>query len=333
MTNPGIMTVISATETGGPEVLCANTTLIPQPGEDELLIRVSAAGVNRPDILQRQGLYPPPKGASEILGLEIAGEVVACGSGVQRFAEGDTVCALVSGGGYASYCVVPEATALPIPAGLDHVQAASLPETFFTVWHNVFERAQLRPGEVFLVHGGTSGIGITAIQMAKAFGARVFTTARTAEKCAFCEQLGTERAINYTEEDFVKVIKDATNGRGANVILDMVGGDYIDRNIKVAAEDGRINQIAFLRGSKAEVDFMRLMLKRITLTGSTLRARPLAVKAQIAAALEEKVWPLIASGVIKPVIDSTYPLDQAADAHRRMESSAHIGKIVLTVEH
>lgn len=333
MTVPQTMTAITIIRPGGPDVLQPAARSVPQPEEGEVLVRVHAAGVNRPDILQREGLYPPPKGASDIPGLELAGEVVACGPGTARFVPGDMICALVSGGGYAPYCAVPEATALPVPPGLDPVQAASLPETFFTVWHNVFERSALKAGEVFLVHGGTSGIGVAAIQIARAFGARVFATARTDEKCAACRRLGAERAINYSKEDFVKVIRDATDGHGADVILDMVGGDYIDRNIKAAAEDGRINQIAFLRGSKAEADFMRLMLKRITLTGSTLRARPLAVKAAIARALEEKVWPFVASGAIKPVIDSTFPLEQASQAHRRMETTAHIGKIVLTIAH
>lgn len=247
-----------------------------------------------------------------------------------RFAAGDQLCALLTGGGYAQYCLAAEAAALPIPAGLDPVQAAALPETFFTVWHNVFERARLQPGETFLVHGGASGIGAAAIQLAKAFGARVFATARGPEKCAFCEKLGAGKGIDYEKEDFVEAIRQASQGRGADVILDMVGGDYIERNMQAAAEDGRIMQIAFLRGSSAKVDFMRLMLKRITLSGSTLRARPVAVKARIARALEEKVWPLLAAGKIKPVIDSVYPLPEAAAAHRRMESNEHRGKIVLT---
>ncbi|RIA47813.1 NAD(P)H-quinone oxidoreductase [Dichotomicrobium thermohalophilum] len=326
---PEQMTAISITEPGGPEVLQPHQMEVPEPGPCEVLVRLAAAGVNRPDVMQRQGMYPPPKGASPIPGLEVAGEVVAAGPEVTRYKPGDQVCALVTGGGYADYCVASEGATLPVPAGMDVIEAAALPETFFTVWINVFERAGLQPGEVFLVHGGTSGIGTTAIQLASALGARVFATARGPEKGAICTELGAERAIDYETEDFVEVVKSATDGHGADVILDMVGGDYIQRNIACAAEDGRIHQIAFLRGSKVEVDFMRMMLKRITLTGSTLRARPTSVKAHVARALEEKVWPLLASGKVRPVIDSRYPLTDAAEAHRRMESSAHVGKILL----
>lgn len=326
---PEQMTAIAISQPGGPEQLQPQRVTAPAPQADEVLIKVAAAGINRPDVMQRQGLYPPPKGASPIPGLEIAGEVVAVGSNVTRYGSGDRVCALVTGGGYAEYCVASEGAALPVPAGMDVIEAAALPETFFTVWANVFERAGLQAGEVFLVHGGTSGIGTTAIQLASAFGARVFTTARGPEKGAICTELGAERAIDYETEDFVDVVKSATAGRGADVILDMVGGDYIPRNIAVAAEDGRIHQIAFLRGSKVEVDFMRLMLKRITLTGSTLRARPASVKARIARALEETVWPLLASGNVRPIIDSRFALADAAEAHKRMESNAHIGKILL----
>lgn len=326
---PDAMTAIIIGQPGGPEVLRAQEMARPEPGAGEVLIKVAAAGVNRPDVLQRQGLYPPPKDASPVPGLEIAGEVVALGPDAARFSPGDHVCALVAGGGYAEYCVAAECATLPVPRGMDVTDAAALPETFFTVWVNVFESAGLKPGEVFLVHGGTSGIGTTAIQLARAFGARVFATARGEAKCAVCRELGAERAIDYEAEDFVEVVKAETGGQGADVILDMVGGDYVQRNIAAAAEDGRIHQIAFLRGSKVEVDLMRLMLKRITLTGSTLRARPLDVKARIARALEDKVWPLLENGTVRPVIDSRFALMDAAGAHARMESNAHIGKIVL----
>jgi len=326
---PADMTGIAITAPGGPEVLQPQQMAVPQPGAGEVLIRVAAAGINRPDVFQREGKYPAPKDASPLPGLEIAGEIVALGPDTQRYSIGDQVCALISGGGYAEYCVAPEATTLPVPAGLDITEAAALPETVFTVWVNVFERAALKPGEVFLVHGGTSGIGTTAIQLASAFGARVFTTARGAEKCAICKKLGAERAIDYESEDFVSVVKSETDGHGADVILDMVGGDYVQRNIAVAAEDGRIGQIAFLRGAKVEVDFTRLMLKRITLTGSTLRARTLSVKARIADAVEANVWPLVETGEFRPVIDSRFKLSEAAQAHARMESGAHIGKILL----
>ena len=330
MTLPAHMTSIAITEPGGPEVLQPVQTVLPRPGPGELLVRVEAAGVNRPDVMQRKGLYPPPPGASEIPGLEVAGEVVELGAGVTRFCPGDKVAALVTGGGYAQYCVADARAALPFPAGFDALHAAALPETYFTVWQNVFERGRLRAGESFLVHGGSSGIGTTAIQLAKAFRATVFTTAGSAEKCAACEKLGADHAINYKQADFVAVIKDLTGGRGIDLILDMVGGDYFQRNLLTAAEDGRIHQIAFMNGPKATVDFTRMMLKRITLTGSTLRARSMEVKGQLARALEEQVWPLLAEGRIKPVIDSSFPLEQAANAHRRMDSLAHIGKIVLT---
>lgn len=331
MTFPDSMSAIFAREPGGPEVLHLDQVSPPLPGAGEVIIKVAAAGVNRPDVFQRQGLYPAPKGASPILGLEAAGVIAAVGDGVKRFRVGDKVCALLSGGGYAEYCAADEGSVLPIPQGLTDIEAASLPETFFTVAHNVFDRGELKAGESFLVHGGASGIGVTAIQLAKAFGARVFTTAGSDEKCAFCLSLGAEKAINYNREDFVEVLREATGGLGVDLILDMVGGEYIDRNIRICAEDGRIVQIAFLRGAKAQVDFMRLMLKRITLTGSTLRARPPAIKAEIAQYLEAQVWPLLASGAIKPIVDSTFPLAEAATAHVRMESNDHIGKIVLTV--
>lgn len=324
------MTAIGIAQPGGPEVLEARTVPVPEPSSGQLLVAVAAAGVNRPDVLQRMGLYPAPKGASEIPGLEIAGEVVATGPDTGRFAVGDSVCALVSGGGYAEFCLADDVAALPVPASLNLVQAAALPETFFTVWHNVFERGALAAGEWLLVHGGSSGIGTTAIQLASALGAKVLTTAGSPEKCKACEKLGAIRAINYREEDFIDVVKAATDGHGADVILDMVGGDYIERNFKAAAPDGRIVQIAFLGGAKAEVDFTRLMLKRLTFTGSTLRARPLAVKGAIAEALADRVWPLLEAGKIAPVIDATFALSDASEAHRHMEASAHIGKIVLT---
>ncbi len=332
MTLPETITVIEIEGNGGgPEVLKPASRPLPQPQGRELLVKVEAAGVNRPDVLQRIGNYPPPPGASDIPGLEIAGEVVAAGPEATRYKVGDRVCALVTGGGYASYCLADERASLPFPAGFDAVHAAALPETFFTVWQNVFVRGGLKSGERFLVHGGSSGIGTVAIQLAKAFGATVYTTAGSAEKCAVCQKLGAGRAINYREEDYVAVLKEETGGKGVNLILDMVGGDYVERNILAAAEDGRIHQIAFQTGSKVTVDLMRLMLKRVTLTGSTLRPRPMEVKGALAKGLEEQVWPLLAKGEIKPVIDSTFPLDHAADAHRRMETNAHIGKIILTI--
>lgn len=324
-------TVIVAPQPGGPEALVAETRAVPVPGPGEILIRVKAAGVNRPDVLQREGGYPPPKGASDILGLEVAGEVAAAGPGAERFALGAPVVALLSGGGYAEFAVVAESNALPLPAGLSFVEGASLPETLFTVWSNVFDRAGLTAGEVFLVHGGTSGIGVAAIQLAKAFGATVIATAGGAEKCARCRDLGADLAVDYRDEDFVKAVKEFTQGRGADVILDMVGGDYIEKNHEAAAVEGRIVQIAFLRGAKATVNFMRVMLKRLVHTGSTLRARDTTFKAAIAAALLEKVWPLIESGRVKPIVDSTFALADVAEAHRRMETNAHVGKIVLTV--
>lgn len=328
---PASMTVIAISEPGRPDVLQPETRPLPHPFEHEILIQVAAAGVNRPDVVQRQGHYPPPKGASDLPGLEVAGHVVALGRNVSRFQLGDAVTALVAGGGYAEYVAVNETNALPVPAGLSLVEAAALPETFFTVWHNVFERAGLKPGETLLVHGGSSGIGTTAIQLGRAFGATVLATAGSAEKCAACLELGASRAINYLKEDFVEAVKEATDRKGADVILDMVGGDYIERNFDAAALDGRIAQIAFLNGPVVEVNFNRLLTKRLTLTGSTLRPRTVAFKGAIAAALQEKVWPLIENGMIRPRIDATFPLAEAAEAHRRMESSGHIGKIVLTV--
>ncbi|MBB3063389.1 NAD(P)H-quinone oxidoreductase [Microbulbifer rhizosphaerae] len=324
------MRYIDLPEHGGPEVMQLAEGEKPQPAPGEVLIKVAAAGVNRPDVVQRMGLYPPPPGASAVLGLEVAGEIVALGDKVQRWKTGDTVCALANGGGYAEFAAVPATQCLPVPKGLSMVEAAALPETFFTVWSNVFDRAELKAGEILLVHGGSSGIGTAAIQLGKNFGERVFATAGSAEKCAACEKLGAERAINYKLEDFVEVVREATGGHGADVILDMVGGDYIDRNIQLAARDGRIVNIAFLQGARVQVNMLPVMLKRLTLTGSTLRPRTVEEKAAIASALEKKVWPLIEEGKIRPQIAATFPLGQASDAHRLMESSGHIGKIVLT---
>lgn len=314
---------------GDAEVLQLLEMPTPTPSTGEVLIRVAAAGVNRPDVLQRQGLYPAPADASPVLGLEVAGEIVACGEGVTQWRVGDKVCALVNGGGYAEFACAPETQCLPIPASLTLVEAATLPETFFTVWHNLFQRARLMEGETLLVHGGSSGIGTTAIQLAAAKGIQVFATAGSAEKCAACEQLGARKAINYRAVDFVDAIKQLTHGIGVDVILDMVGGDYIQRNISAAARDGRIVNIAFLNGSKVTVDFMPVMLKRLTLTGSTLRAQSAAVKDTIARELQTHVWPMIEQQKIKPIIAARFPLAQAAAAHRLMESSQHIGKIVL----
>jgi len=328
---PSRMTAIAIRAPGGPEVLVPEERPVPQPGAGEVLVEVTAAGVNRPDVMQRQGLYPPPPGASEIPGLEIAGEVVALGSGATRYKIGDKVAALVAGGGYAEYCPVHETNALPAPPTLSLIEAAAIPETFFTVWHNAFERGRLKSGETLLVHGGTSGIGTTAIQLAKAFGARVITTAGSAEKCEACRKLGADVAVNYRTEDFVAATKTATGGKGAELILDMVGGDYIERNYEAAGVEGRIVQIAFQGSPKANVNFLRIMLKRLTHTGSTLRARSVADKAAIAREIEANVWPLIAAGKVKPVIYRTFPLREASAAHALMETSTHIGKIVLAV--
>ena len=328
---PKSMTAIAITGKGGPEVLQVREMPIPQPGQSEILIAVKAAGVNRPDIMQRMGLYPAPKGHSELPGLEVSGTVAAVGAGCTRFKIGDPVMALVNGGGYAPYCLADERSAMAKPAGLSFEEAAAIPETFFTVWHNVFERGALKAGEKFLIHGGSSGIGVTAVQLAKAFGATVFATAGSAEKCAACVKLGADRAIDYTKEDFAEVIKAETSGKGIDVILDMVGGDYIERNIKSLADDGRLVNIAYQKDSSATIDFMRVMLKRLTITGSTLRVRSPEVKAGIARAVESKVLPMIVDGRIKVQIDSTFALADAAAAHARMESSQHIGKIVLRV--
>ena len=327
---PSHMTAIAIRAPGGPDMLVPEQRPLPQLADGEVLVKVAAAGVNRPDVVQRQGHYPPPKGATDIPGLEIAGEVVALGAGVTRWKLGDKVMALVVGGGYADYCSAHESHALPLPPALTLVEAAAIPETFFTVWHNTFERGRLQAGETLLVHGGSSGIGTTAIQLAKAFGARVITTAGSAEKCAACRRLGADVAVNYKSEDFVAATKAATGGKGAEVILDMVGGDYIERNYEAAAIEGRVVQIAFLGSPKATVDFRRIMLKRLTHTGSTLRARSVADKGAIAKAIEMRVLPLIAAGKVRPLIDSTFPFVQASVAHARMETSAHIGKIVLT---
>ncbi len=328
---PSTMTAIGIKSPGGPEMLVPMERPMPQPGNGEILVKVAAAGVNRPDVMQRRGLYPPPPGVTDIPGLEIAGSIAACGNGVTRWKVGDEIAALVSGGGYAQYCVAHETHALPIPAGLTSTDAAAVPETFFTVWHNVFERGGLKAGETFLVHGGSSGIGTTAIQLAKAFGARVITTAGTAEKCEACRQLGADVAVNYKSEDFVAATKAATGGAGANLILDMVGGDYIERNYEAAAVEGRIVQIGFQGSPRATVDFRRILLKRLHHTGSTLRSRAVPDKAAIARAVEHNVWPLISAGKVRPVMDQAFAFAEAAAAHARMESSAHIGKIVLVM--
>jgi NADPH2:quinone reductase len=325
------MTVVAITKPGGPEVLMPEERPLPSPGATELLVKVAAAGVNRPDVMQREGKYPVPPGASDLPGLEISGEVVAVGKDAKRFKVGDKITSLVAGGGYAEYCIADDAVALPVPKGLSMIEAAAIPETFMTVWHNVFQRGALKSGETLLVHGGSSGIGTTAIQLAKKFGAKVFVTAGSDEKCEACRGLGADLAVNYKDEDFVAATKSFTGGKGADVILDMVGGDYIARNYEAAAVEGRIVQIAFQGSPKATVDFRRIMLKRLTHTGSTLRARSDADKAAIAHAVEQHVLPLIASGRVRPVMDSTFPLAQAAEAHARMEKSVHIGKIVLTV--
>jgi putative PIG3 family NAD(P)H quinone oxidoreductase len=326
---PSQMTAIAITTPGGPDVLKPQQMAVPVLKDNEVLIKVAAAGVNRPDVFQRQGDYPPPPGAPSTPGLEVAGHVVAKGAQVKRYKEGDAVCALVPGGGYAEYCAAAEDNALPVPQGISMTEAGGIPENFFTVWTNVFERAGLRPGETLLVHGGSSGIGTSAIMMAHHLGSRVFATAGSADKCRACEALGASRGINYRTEDFVEIVKAQTDGKGANVILDMVGGDYVGRNLAAAAMRGRIVQISFLKGSKVEVDLLPVMVKRLTFTGSTLRPRSVAEKAEIARALEARVWPLLAKGQIRPQIYKTFPLAEAAEAHRLMESSAHVGKIVL----
>jgi putative PIG3 family NAD(P)H quinone oxidoreductase len=328
---PATMTAIEITEPGGPEVLQPASRAVPTPEPGEVLIKVAAAGVNRPDVMQRKGAYAPPPGASDIPGLELAGEIAGLGDGATGFALGDAVCALVAGGGYAEYCVAPAGQTLPVPAGLSMVEAAAIPETFFTVWTNVFDRARLTSGESVLVHGGSSGIGTTAIQLARALGATVYATAGSAEKCAACERLGAVRAINYPDEDFADVIAAETGGAGVDVILDMVGGEYFQRNIDCLAFEGRLDIIAFLGGPKAEINFIPFIQKRLSFVGSTLRPQALAAKSAIAASLRSHVWPLLESGEIAPVIDTTYPLAEAAKAHARMESSQHIGKLMLSV--
>jgi putative PIG3 family NAD(P)H quinone oxidoreductase len=332
MALPTTITAIEISTPGGPEVLKPITRPMLTPAVGEVLIAVAAAGVNRPDALQRKGHYPPPPGASDIPGLEIAGTVAAIGLGVHHLKVGDEVCALVAGGGYANYCVAPEAQCLPVPKGFSMVEAAALPETFFTVWHNVFERGHLRAGESFLVHGGSSGIGTVAIQLAKAFGAgAIFATAGSRDKCNACEKLGATRGIDYKHEDFVQVVKEATANRGVDVILDMIGGEYIHKNLSILAVEGRHVSIATQRGVTAEVNFVQIMGKRLTLTGSGLRPRSVEEKGAMAAALLQKVWPLLDAGKVKPVIFRTFPLADAAGAHQLLETSSHIGKIVLSV--
>jgi NADPH2:quinone reductase len=330
MSIPTEMNCIEITEPGGPEVLQATRRPVPAPENGEVLIRIQAAGVNRPDCIQREGHYAPPPGVTDIPGLEVAGEVVTLGDGVSGLNVGDSVCALVAGGGYAEYVTAPVPQVLPVPAGLSMTEAAALPETCMTVWTNVFERAHLSPDETLMVHGGSSGIGTTAIQIASALGSRVIVTAGSAEKCQACLDLGAERAVNYRDEDFVAAAKEF-GGKGIDVILDMVGGEYIEKNIKAAAPDGRIVNIAFLHGAKAEVNFMPLMLKRLTLTGSTLRSQSIERKGEIARELKKVVWPLIEAGRVKPVIHKVFPLAEARAAHELMESSAHIGKIMLRI--
>ncbi|MCP5420786.1 MAG: NAD(P)H-quinone oxidoreductase [Gammaproteobacteria bacterium] len=331
-TLPNRMKAIEIAAPGGPEALTPTQRPLPKPANDEVLIQVAAAGVNRPDCLQRQGSYPPPPGASDLPGLEVAGTIAKVGSGVDGWSVGDPVCALLTGGGYAQYCVAPAAQCLPIPAGLDFVQAAAIPETFFTVWSNVFQRAHLQAGETLLVHGGTSGIGTTAIQLARAFGSPVFTTVGNADKVAACKALGADLVVDYRHADFVALVREQTQGKGVDVILDMVGGDYVQRNLSALAVEGRLVQIAFLRGAKMELNLAPIMMKRLSFTGSTLRARPVADKAPIAQALREKVWPLLESGQVAPLIHQVFPLEQAAAAHALMESNQHIGKLVLNTE-
>jgi NADPH2:quinone reductase len=331
MTIPQNMRAVEISKPGGPEVLRLARRPVPAPKPSEILIKVAAAGVNRPDVLQRSGNYPVPPDASDLPGLEVAGEVAAVGGAAKTYKVGDQVCALVHGGGYAEYCVAPDVQALPVPKGLSPVEAASLPETFFTVWGNVYERGRLAPGESLLVQGGTSGIGVTAIQMAAATGNRVFATAGSDEKCAACVRLGAEKAINYRTQDFAAEIKAATGGKGVDVILDMVGGDYVPKELKCLADEGRLVFIAFLHGHKAELDINEVMRRRLVVTGSTLRPRPVEFKGYLARNLREKIWPLIEAGKIKAEIFKTFPLEQAADAHRLMETSQHIGKLVLTL--
>jgi NADPH2:quinone reductase len=325
------MRVIEISVAGGPDVLRVGDRPKPVAGAGEVLIDVAAAGVNRPDVMQRKGMYPPPPGASDIPGLEVAGTVVALGEGVASLAVGDQVCALVTGGGYAEFCVAPAVQCLPVPRGLTMIEAASLPENYFTVWTNVFDRGRLARGESLLVQGGSSGIGVSAIQVAHALGSRVFATAGSPAKCAACERLGAERAINYRTEDFVEVTKSATGGRGVDVILDMIGGEYVPREVAALAEEGRLVLISTMGGAKAEIDLRAVMGRRLSITGSTLRVRPVEFKGGVARSLRANVWPLLESGAVKAVVHATFPLERADDAHRLMESSEHIGKIVLTL--
>ena len=328
---PSMMTAIEITEPGEPKVLRPVSRAVPSPAAGEVLIKVVGAGINRPDVFQRKGAYPPPPGASDIPGLEVSGTIAAVGTGVTSWQEGDAVCALVAGGGYAEYCTAPIEQVLPIPEGIELADAAALPETFFTVWTNVYDRAALQSRETLLIHGGSSGIGTTAIQLAKNLGSTVYATAGSWEKCALCEDLGASKAINYRDENFEEAIRAITNKRGVDVILDMVAGDYVARNIRLLAPEGRLVFIAFLNGSKAEVDFNRVMRHRLKIMGSTLRPQSAAVKGEIAKHLRKTVWPLLDSGAVRPIIDSRFPLSNAAEAHALMESSAHMGKILLTV--
>jgi NADPH:quinone reductase len=328
---PHDMTVVEIAAPGGPEQLKPARRPVPQPGEGEVLVRVAAAGVNRPDVMQRQGRYPPPPGASDLPGLEIAGEIVALGPKVTGKSVGETVTALLPGGGYAAYAVAAAPLCLPIPNGISVVEAAAIPETFFTVWTNLFDRGRCKPGETVLIHGGTSGIGTTAIQLAAAWGARVFATAGSDDKARACERLGAVRGINYRTEDFVEVMRAQTDGKGVDVILDMVAGSYVPRNLDIAALEGRVVVISLLGGSRAEINMGLILTKRLTLTGSTLRARTVAQKAEVADAVHKNIWPLLSAGRVRPVIHATFPLAEAAEAHRLMETSNHIGKIVLTI--
>ncbi len=331
MSLPLDMTVVEIAAPGGPEQLKPKQRPVPKPGEGEVLVRVAAAGVNRPDVMQRQGRYPPPAGASDLPGLEIAGEIAALGPKVAGLSVGDKVTALLAGGGYAQYAIAAAPLCLPVPVGISMVEAAAIPETFFTVWTNLFDRGRCKAGETVLIHGGTSGIGTTAIQLAAAWGARVFATAGSDEKVQACLKLGAIRAINYRTQDFVEVMRTETGGRGVDIVLDMVAGSYVARNLELAALEGRVVTISLLGGAKAEINMGTILTKRLTLTGSTLRSRTVAQKAEVADAVRKNIWPLLAAGRVRPVIHATFPLAEASEAHRLMESSNHIGKIVLTI--